>query len=147
MKIDRFHYDDGTPSPLSNFYQSLFELDGRTWPTVEHYFQAMKSATIDGMHLVREAATPGEAKRLGRRVTIRPDWDAVRLSVMRRGVAAKFTHDGPLGRWLLDTGDALLVEGNTWNDRFWGVCGGTGENWLGTLLMARRAELRSGESL
>lgn len=145
MKIDSFQYPDGTHSPLSNFYPSPFELDGHTWPTVEHYFQAAKSANPDGYHRVREAPTPGQAKRLGRGVALRADWEEVKLDVMREALAAKFAPESPLAAWLLDTGDALLVEGNTWNDRQWGVCDGVGRNWLGVLLMARRAELRSGE--
>jgi ribA/ribD-fused uncharacterized protein len=145
--IRRFQYDDGTHSPLSNFYVSPFELDDYAWQTVEHYFQATKSSNPVGYHQVREAATPGEAKRLGRRVTLRADWEQVKLDVMRGALAAKFAKDSELAEWLLSTGDALLVEGNTWSDIFWGVCNGVGSNWLGGLLMMRRAELRSEEKM
>jgi len=51
--------------------------------------------------------------------------------------------ENPLLRaMLLATEDAVLVEGNTWNDTFWGVCRGRGENWLGRILMQVREECR-----
>jgi ribA/ribD-fused uncharacterized protein len=147
MIIRTFHYEDGSPSPLSNFYPWPFELDGREWATVEHYFQAMKTTTPDALESVRAAATPGLAKRIGRKCVLRLDWDAVKLDVMRDALAVKFAPGSPLAEWLLATGDALLIEGNTWHDQVWGACtcerhGGEGRNWLGALLHNRRAELR-----
>lgn len=142
--IDRFQYPDGSHMPLSNFYHSPFTLDGYDWPTVEHYFQAQKAANALDYHAIRSASTPGMAKKLGRKAAIRPGWDAVRLDVMRCALRAKFRPGSQLAAWLLATEDALLVEGNSWGDRFWGV-DGTGSNWLGALLMVQRAELRSGE--
>ena len=142
--IGKFQYDDGSHCPLSNFYPSPFTAEGLEWPTVEHYYQAMK--TIDGTERVRisELPTPGQSKRAGRRVSLRTDWEQIKLAVMRDALERKFDRtDSSLGKYLLDTGDALLVEGNTWNDVFWGVCRGQGDNWLGHLLMARRAELRA----
>lgn len=150
-RIDRFQYEDGTHSPLSNFYPSPFELDGHVWPTVEHYFQAMKTVSIGDLKKIRDAESPGAAKRLGRNVELRREWEEVKLRVMRDALTAKFDADAGLRRYLLDTGDAMLVEGNTWHDQVWGNCtcdrhlSYPGANWLGVLLMARRAELRSGE--
>jgi ribA/ribD-fused uncharacterized protein len=84
---------------------------------------------------------PAQAKRAGRRLPMRPDWDAVKLQVMEDVLRIKFSV-APFRTWLLNTGDEELVEGNTWGDTFWGVCGGVGENHLGKLLMKIRAELR-----
>ena len=55
---------------------------------------------------------------------------------------AKFTQNEELKKKLIDTGDATLIEGNTWNDTFWGVCNGVGENNLGKILMKIREELK-----
>jgi hypothetical protein len=88
---------------------------------------------------IRRAGKPGEAKRRGRRATIRPDWEEVKLDVMEDLLRQKFVG---LARALVMTGDEELVEGNTWGDRFWGVCQGAGENHLGRLLMKIRSELK-----
>jgi predicted NAD-dependent protein-ADP-ribosyltransferase YbiA (DUF1768 family) len=63
---------------------------------------------------------------------------------MRFGLALKFS-DPVLREMLLDTGDAILEEGNMWNDTFWGIDlnTGKGQNHLGRLLMERRAELNN----
>lgn len=133
---------------LSNFYESPFTLpDGNVARTVEHAFQAYKARHQDDYLAILAAATPGEAKRLGRRAAIHPDWDVTRVDVMRRLLALKFAEGTVLARRLTGTGDAFIVEGNTWHDRFWGVCHcaqcrGAGDNQLGRLLLARRDELR-----
>jgi hypothetical protein len=63
---------------------------------------------------------------------------------MRALLAQKFRLGEPLGLRLLATGGAELIEGNTWDDRYWGVVvDGVGQNRLGQLLMQRRAELRT----
>ena len=87
------------------------------------------------------AATPSAAKRAGRKVRLRDDWELVRVHVMRDLLTQKFAHDS-LAALLLSTGNAELVEGNTWGDTFWGVCGGTGLNVLGKLLMEHRLRLK-----
>ena len=126
---------------LSNFYPSPIVLDRITYPTVEHAFQAAK--TDDRLERERIAGlpTPGAAKRAGRKVSLRPDWEQVKVGIMVELVRRKFA-DPDLAGKLLATGDEELVEGNTWNDRFWGVCRGTGRNELGKVLMRVRAELR-----
>lgn len=93
--------------------------------------------------------TPGRAKKMGRRVAVRADWDEVKIAVMDELLHAKFAHR-QMRELLLKTGDAVLVEGNHWHDPFWGVCTGCkygcegiGENHLGRLLMALRTELRN----
>ena len=83
----------------------------------------------------------GQAKRLGKRVELRPDWEDVKIDIMRQVLKSKFTQNPELKAKLIATGDAELIEGNNWNDRFWGVCNGKGQNHLGRLLMELRAEL------
>lgn len=144
--VTRFQYDDGSHMPLSNFYKHTIHWRGHDWPTNEHAFQAAKCVPDDPtFNLIWAAKTPGDAKRLGRKCQLRPDWEQVKLAVMRELLELKFPDDGPLTTWLDSTENALLVEGNTWGDRFWGVdtSDWTGENWLGHLLMARRAEIRA----
>ena len=141
--IERFYTPEGGHTRLSNFSPSPFTLGGLEWATVEHYFQAMKTKDPSEREAIRLAGSPGQAKRLGRKATLRPDWEEIKLAVMRQALHAKFKPGNLDGRYLLSTGDAYLIEGNDWGDRFWGVDGG-GQNWLGHLLMARRAELRGG---
>lgn len=144
---------------LSNFYYSpiVVEIGGGNHlnpyaddpttylaHTVEHAFQALKADNPDQARWVIWSPTPGEAKRRGRRVMMRPDWDAQRITTMASLLSIKFAAGSELARWLLATGDAALIEGNTWGDQFWGVAGGKGENNLGKLLMIRRAQLMAG---
>ena len=79
-------------------------------------------------------------KRKGRRVKLRSDWEQVKTTVMREVLGIKFL-DPELSSKLLATGNEELIEGNTWNDRFWGVCRGSGRNVLGKLLMEIREDL------
>lgn len=138
-KIDSF---SGEYRFLSNFYPAEVELDGVKYPTVEHAFQAAKTNVAVERGLIREAKTPGRAKFLGRRVTLIEGWDAARVDVMRKLLIQKFSGK-VLRAELLSTGEAELVEGNYWNDTFWGVCKGRGENRLGKLLMEIRTGLRA----
>lgn len=136
--IDKF---DGTEYGfLSNFYSSPIQYEGIVYPTVEHMFQALKALDIETRKKIANAATPGQAKRLGRSVALREDWEEVKVDVMRTALQLKFS-DPTLRAKLIATGDAELIEGNTWNDRFWGVCRGSGKNMLGLLLMELRSSL------
>lgn len=125
----------------SNFHPSPLTFEGIRFATVEHAFQAAKTLDRCERAIIAHAATPGRAKRLGRQVTLRPGWDAMRRDVMLDLLRSKFEHPD-LADQLLATGSIELVEHNTWRDRFWGVCDGTGSNHLGRLLMQVRAELR-----
>ena len=86
---------------------------------------------------------PAEAKSRGRQITLRPDWEEVKLGIMEEIVRVKFTQNHALRQQLLDTGDRELREGNNWHDTFWGVDlrTGKGENHLGKILMKIRSEL------
>ena len=116
--------------------------DGLTYPSVEHAFQAHKTTSLNERKAFCSpgAPTAGQAKRLGRRLRLRSDWEQLKLSVMWEAVWRKF-EDPVLREKLLATGDARLVEGNTWNDRFWGVCKGKGKNHLGLILMNVRSNI------
>lgn len=130
---------------LSNFYPVHIVLDDESYASVEHAYQAAKTRDPEARAKIRRARSAGAAKHLGRRVPMRPDWEAVKIEVMKRLVRQKFRCDAELARALLATGDAELVEGNYWNDTFWGQCPvGNGFNHLGKILMEVRAELREG---
>ncbi len=86
---------------------------------------------------------PSEAKREGRKIKLRPDWEEVKDQVMEDIVRDKFTRNLDIRRLLLDTGDEELIEGNDWGDTYWGVCNGVGKNMLGKILMKIREELRN----
>jgi len=130
---------------FSNFAAAPFQLDGELWPTVEHYFQAQKFEDAGYREQIRQAATPGKAKSLGRtrELPIRADWNDVKESLMLNALRAKFSTHAELQDLLLSTGDELLIEKSA-RDYFWG-CGhwGTGKNRLGNLLAQVRAELRA----
>jgi len=126
---------------LSNFYESEIEYEGVLFPTVEHAFQGAKTLDIEERRDMAKVPTPGSAKRRGRKVKLRSDWEQIKVGLMRELLRLKFG-DGDLAGRLLGTGTAELIEGNTWNDTFWGVCRGRGRNMLGQLLMEIRAELQ-----
>lgn len=119
---------------LSNFYP-----DGPG--SVEHLFQAMKCERIADAVRILKCESPSEAKKLGRNVEMRPRWDANKIEIMYGLVKSKF-QDPHLRSLLLDTGDAELIEGNSWGDKFWGTCEGIGRNELGKILMRVRNELK-----
>ena len=135
---------DGEYAFLSNFYPSFItDEDYITYPTVEHYFQAMKTLDKGERFNVAIQATPGKAKRLGRRLDLRPDWEFIKDSIMEKALRIKFSNP-ELRKALLNTGDEYLEEGNTWGDQYWGVCNGVGKNTLGKLLMKIRQEIKEG---
>ena len=144
-RIDDF---SGNYHVLSNFSPAPVTLDGVQYPTVEHAYQAAKILEPEGREQILAASTPGLARKMGRKLTARPDWPEVRVEVMRDLVRQKFEDHPDLKNILLATGDAELVEGNTWHDNFWGQCrcsrcaADRGLNWLGRLLMATRQRLR-----
>ena len=130
---------------LSNFYPVEVVLDGVTYPTVENAYQAAKTLDLEKRKEFLDVS-PGAAKRLGRRLEIRPDWDDVKLSVMTRLNEQKYMQPD-LRKKLCDTYPQDLVEGNTWGDTFWGVCDGKGSNHLGKILMAIRLQILLNDEL
>ena len=133
---------------FSNFSPHSVLLKGKVWPTTEHYFQAQKFAGTDSEEEIRLATSPMIAARLGRSRSRPPriDWDAVKESVMREALHAKFTQHQDLRELLLSAASRPLVE-QTKNDRYWADGGdGRGLNRLGVLLMELRASLVSESS-
>ena len=133
---------------LSNFYKSPVFIDGKSWPTTEHYFQAMKFHTLpDQMEKIRANTSPTVAKRLGQnRTGFRQDWEKVKDDIMYKALVAKFTQHEDLKEQLLATGNSFLVE-HTKRDKYWGDGGDggndtIGRNMLGKLLVRVRNELR-----
>lgn len=136
---------------LSNFYRYPLLHQGLVFRTAEHAYQCAKIAHHGDMAIsfVKNADTPGAAKKLVRNLSIPADWDSRRVGVMLDILRAKFARHLPSGSqnllrsWLDGTEDCLLVEGNAWGDTFWGQCPiGEGENMLGKLLMQVRGEIR-----
>jgi ribA/ribD-fused uncharacterized protein len=125
---------------LSNFYPCEVFFEGNYYQSIEHAYQSAKTLVQEERDRIRVAKTPGDAKKLGRRVTLQAGWDAMRVGVMRELLRAKFSSN-VLKAMLLETGDADLVEGNFWGDHFWGICKGRGKNNLGKLLMEIRKEV------
>lgn len=133
---------------FSNFAPYPIQLKGKTWPTSEHYFQALKFAGTEHEEAIRLADSPMIAARMGRsrQRPLRPDWERVKDDVMREAVLAKFTQHPDIRAILLGTGEAHLVE-HTTDDSYWADGGGgRGQNRLGEILMEVRAQLRGEEA-
>lgn len=129
---------------LSNFPPAKIVWKGITFPSVEHAYQAAKSTNAEYWAMVAALETPGEAKVAGKKVPKedqRANWDTIKLTLMREFNEQKYKIP-EYREQLLATGDAELIEGNTWGDKFWGVCGGEGENHLGKILMDIRAKIQ-----
>jgi ribA/ribD-fused uncharacterized protein len=124
---------------LSNFFPVAVEYEAMRYPTAEHAFQAAKTEDPLVRARIRALPTASAAKRSGRNLVLRPDWEQRKLSIMGHILRQKFQHP-VLRAQLLRTHPRPLVEVNTWGDHFWGVCHGHGENHLGRLLMALRRE-------
>ena len=146
---------------LSNFYQSTIRLayqiyqlqqilgieiyyDDKIYPTAEHLYQALKTEDKIEQEKIRISPSASKAKRLGRRVTLRRDWEAIKETMMLIVIKAKFLQNKELGQQLLKTRDWTLIEGNYWHDNYWGDCfcskckNTKGQNHLGQILMKVR---------
>lgn len=137
----------GEYSFLSNFYPAEFVYQAIVWPNSEAAYQAMKSLDR-GVHLeFAQHTSPVKAKRAGRLIDpIRGDWNDVKVGIMREIVYEKFNQNPELRQKLIETGDAVLQEGNMHNDRIWGVCpphSNNGANLLGRILMEVRLTLKA----
>jgi ribA/ribD-fused uncharacterized protein len=137
-KIDSF---SGPYEFLSNYYFCVVYLDEERYYSVEHAYQAAKTLNKDERKVIRNVSSPDKAKKLGKKCTIRKDWESIKLQVMYCLLKQKFAHP-ELKELLLSTWNAELIEGNWWKDTFWGVYNGKGSNHLGRLLMKVRDELK-----
>ena len=133
---------------LSNFSPSIIEAGGITYFTMEHYYQAMKTPITSERLKIARVSTATETKRLGRQVILRPDWEDIKIPIMKWGLIEKFKHP-ELAKLLLATGNAYLTEGNYWHDNIWGdcycgrpACIEPGQNLLGKTLMEVRDILK-----
>lgn len=168
--IDLFR---NTYSWLSNFYFSPVKYEGTWFPYSENAFQAKKSSHLSNEEIARYIGVenmvkyqlspdmknlgycyfskikPSEAKKMGRIIPVRPDWETIKVDVMKDIVRLKFTQSSELKARLLATGDEELIEGNLWHDNFWGNCTCNncrsikGTNMLGQILMEVREELKN----
>lgn len=141
MKINEF---SGKYYFLSNYFPCNINYKGLSYKNTEAAFHAQKDLARSKEFV---NLTPGDAKRLGRSVRLRSDWETVKIDIMTEIVRAKFAQNEELKQKLLETGDAELIEGNTWHDSFWGVYNGHGGNNLGKILMKIRKEFQDEESL
>lgn len=132
---------------LSNMYPASVVLDGLTYPTVEHAYQAAKTLSEIERKLIKGNPDPVFVKRMGCRVQKRSDWEEIRLIIMEELLRQKFK-DPLLAKKLLKTNPQYIKEGNSWHDNYWGSCAcakcqNQGENHLGQLLMEVRNSLCS----
>ena len=146
---------------LSNFFPCVIESStGIKFPSVENAYQWAKETDPNNKRFTPSYGvnsvgwteymtncTPGDSKRAGRRADMRPNWNEIKVEVMRRLLKQKFQPGTDLGDRLRATRNMIITECNTWHDNFWGSCactrcGDNGQNVLGKLLMERRAELR-----
>ena len=141
--IDSF-YDDY--DFLSNFAITPVNFNNDWYRSSEHAFNALKATNQADHDYVKTAYTPSEAKKRGRSIELRRNWDKIKFAVMRDILYAKFCQN-PMRSKLLATGNAILIEGNTWHDQIWGDCqcpkhiDMPGQNALGLLLMYTRLRL------
>ncbi len=122
-----------------------FELEGKLWPSVEHYIQAMQFSDEARQEAIRIAPNPRTAQKLGKTgwfKRARDNWKETRVAYMTRGVYTRCRTHGEIRAALLATGDTPLVE-NSQYDYFWG-CGRDrrGDNMYGKVLMQVRDKLR-----
>lgn len=158
---------------LSNFYLSPVKYEGIWFPCSENAYQAKKSSHLSNEEIARYIGAenmvkyqlsldmknlgyyyfskikPSEAKKMGKTIPARPDWETIKVDVMKDIIRLKFTQSSKLKTRLLATGDEELVEGNLWHDNFWGNCTCSkcrsikGTNMLGKILMEVREELKN----
>ena len=132
---------------LSNFYESGFYMCEKFYASSEHAFQAYKATNEEDHRLIQTQSSPRMAKKYGRLIKVREDWNDIKYDLMIEVVREKFK-DGYLKLKLLETDNEILVETNYWHDNIWGDCTCEkckdikGKNWLGEILMKIREELK-----
>jgi N-glycosidase YbiA len=140
--IDNFR---GSYYFLSNYYSFYLVIpyEGKNYKSVEHAYQAAKTDDETIREKIMKCTSPGGAKKIGKTIKLSEDWNVKKLQVMEQLVRFKFTNHPLMKEKLLATSKDTLIEGNTWNDTFWGVCKGKGDNNLGKILMKIRTELQN----
>jgi len=126
---------------LSNFYPCKIFYDGLIYTSVESAYQSSKTLSP----IIRKDfinLSPSEAKLKGRKISLRPNFDNIKYNIMYELVSFKFVSNPELSKKLLETKDTIIIEGNYWNDTYWGVCDNTGKNNLGIILMQVRENLK-----
>lgn len=126
---------------LSNFYPCEVAFEGKVYKSSEHAYMASKTEDLNIREYIAAQSTPGQAKKIGRSIPLRDNWDEVRVHYMRTILKSKFS-DQFLYEKLLSTSPHELIEGNAWGDTFWGQCPiDNGKNMLGKLLMELRDDI------
>ena len=139
-----YFYEKGKPYyEFTNFYQGKpVMIDGKLWPTTEHYYQAMKTEDKLLQEKIRQSPDVRTVFNLGQQISKRPDWAKHSVNYMVKAVREKFTQDDQLNKLLLSTKDTVLVEAAGKRDSFYGAGGDwKGTNHLGQILTHIRAEL------
>lgn len=136
---------------LSNFHPCTITYEGITFENSESAYQSAKTLHINEREMFR-LMTGQEAKEAGRKITLRPDWEKVKDTVMFDVLCHKFLSNDELFDALKNTGEAYLEETNWWGDTYWGVAVPSkdppvigsrawGHNQLGKILMMIRTIL------
>lgn len=130
---------------LSNMFMAPVGYEGIQYPSSEHAYVAAKTTDEEIREKISKIPSPFQVKKFGKTIQLRDDWEQIKVHEMRRILERKFSpfrSDLPLYSWLCATAPRELIEGNTWNDRFWGQCPvGNGKNMLGKLLMEIRDDI------
>lgn len=142
MEIIKFYSTNKIYGWMSNFAQYGVTIDNIYYPTNEHFYQSQKSLDPKDQEFIRTAPKAYQAKHRGSEIQIRPDWENVKIGIMRVGLLAKINQHLVLRTKLLATGEALLIEDSP-SDYYWGIGNGSGQNMMGKLWMEIRESLKS----
>lgn len=127
---------------LSNFWIVDVLYENVLYRSSEHAYQAAKCKNPEEKILFSNPKlTAAGAKKLGKKVEVVDNWESIKFKVMYDIVTCKFEQNPDLQKLLLNTSNALLIEGNTWGDVYWGQYNGKGQNHLGQILMQIRDKL------
>jgi ribA/ribD-fused uncharacterized protein len=143
---------------FSTGYDAPMQIDGVTFPTVEHYLQWSKAKQFgdaEAQGKIMKTASAKSVKSYGDKVkdVKEEEWAEKRDQVMRIALKAKFMQHPDLKAKLLSTADRPIGEANA-RDKYWSIGTGAdtskakipskwpGKNRLGALLMELRSELK-----
>lgn len=143
----KFYSRKNSYGEFSNFALFPIKVDNKIWGTSEHYYQAHKYDQSNLQEYVRQAKTPEEAAKRGRKKELpkRTNWKQIKDQIMYKALVAKYTQHQSLKELLLSTGKAPIIE-HTKRDKYWGDAGdGSGKNKLGKMLVDIRSKIQSGK--